>query len=272
MNSLLLPMFTFSVSLGLCLACGSAEQSYRKVAENSLDAKPIQPVEFSFSLPARSNLGLDSNVLLQKMTGYAFRIEGQGEQCRDTNVHESYGAYEDSRTFAMELSGTCNYLVNVMVGELAPAKSELQLTATINYNDHIKPVIAQQCVSCHADYKDFSVVAANARSIISYVENESMPPKMPLDGSTIALFLAWGDEGYLESDPNPKVETAADTALKSVFYRNNTNDYIMSYELLGRSIFELRRSLWIQPDGEALGLANEQIYTFRTSLSGPGLH
>jgi len=233
-----------------------------------LDAVVVQPVKFSFSLPSRTNLGLDASVLQQKMNGYAWRIVGQGERCADSKVHESYGPYEDARTYAMELSATCNYLVKIMVGALNTSASPaaLNLTTTINYESHIKPVIQQSCVSCHAGYQDFSGVQKNARSIVSHIENETMPPAAPLDGSIVALFLAWADDGYQQSDPNPSIPTATDEALSEVYYRNNSNDMINNYELLGRTSYELRRSLWIQPAGEALDLANEQIYTFRTSL------
>jgi hypothetical protein len=247
------------------MACGSVEeQNLRKVAHGALDAQPARRVDFSFMLPSRSTLGLDQSILQERMTGYSWRIEGQGERCTDDKVHESFGPYEDARTYAMQLLDNCNYLVKIMVGELS-AQPALGLTATINYNDHIKPVIQQQCVSCHADYNDFSVIQQHASSIITHVENETMPPNVPLDGATIAMFLAWGDDGFQESNPNPPVITPADTALNKVFYRNNANDFIMSYELMGRTTYELRRSLWIQPDGEALGLENQQIYTFRVT-------
>lgn len=265
MNRTFIPLFTFTTGLLVSFACGTSEQNYRKVALNSADALPIQPVDFSFSLPARSNLGLDSSVLQQKMTGYAWRIEGQGDKCADSQVHESYGPYQDSRIFAMQLSSTCNYLVKIMVGALAEAPAALELTGTINYTDHIKPIITSQCLSCHADYKDFAVVDKIAKTIVTQVENQTMPPSGGLDGSQIALFLAWGDAGFLEKDPNPTVPTAADQSLSAIYYRNNANDKIMDYELLGRSSFELRRSLWIQPEGQALGLSHEQIFTFKTS-------
>jgi hypothetical protein len=265
-NRTLLPLVTLSTSVALGLACGSAElQNYRKVPQGSLDATPAQPVDFYFSLPSRSNLGLDTSVLQQKMTGFAWRIEGQGDKCTDTKVHESFGPYEDARTYAMQLSATCNYLIKIMVGELAPTPA-LSLTATINYDEHIKPVIQQQCVSCHADFSDFSAIEKNATSIVAHVENETMPPNAPLDGATIALFLAWGDDGFKQSNPDPTPVTPADSALSAVFYRNNTNDFIKSYELMGRTTYELRRSLWIQPAGEALGLDNQQIYTFRVTV------
>jgi hypothetical protein len=248
------------------MACGTPveEQNLRKVAQGALDALPSQPVDFSFSLPSRSNLGLDSSILKEKMTGFAWRIEGQGERCTDSKVHESYGPYEDARTYAMQLSANCNYLVKIMVGVLAPEPA-LNLTATINYDQHIKPVIQKECTSCHPDYTDFSVIEKNASSIVAHVENETMPPNSPLDGGTIALFLAWGDDGFKQSDPNPTPVTPSDEALSEVFYRNNNNDFIMSYELMGRTTFELRRSLWIQPAGEALGLSSQEIYTFRVS-------
>jgi hypothetical protein len=248
------------------MACGTSveEQNLRKVAQGALDALPSQPVDFSFSLPSRVNLGLDAALLNEKMTGYAWRIEGQGERCTDSKVHESFGPYEDARTYAMQLSANCNYLVKIMVGELPPQPA-LNLTATINYEQHIKPVIQKECVSCHAEYSDFSVIEKNASSIVAHVENETMPPNSPLDGATIAMFLAWGDDGFKENDPNPTPVTAADEALSAVYYRNNNNDMIMSYELMGRTTFELRRSLWIQPAGEALGLQNSEIYTFRVA-------
>lgn len=264
MKHTLLPLVTLSAALVLSTACGTAdEQNYRKVAKGVLDALPAEPlVDFSFSIPSRINMGLDRDVLQQKMTGYAWRIEGQGANCTDTKVHESFGPYEDGRNYAMQLSASCNYLVKIMVGELG-IQPALNLAATINYDDHIKPVISQQCVSCHVDYEDFSIVSRNASSIVAHVENETMPPTAPLDGALIALFLAWGDDGFQKSNPNPPPITAADTALGAVYYRNNTNDMIMSYELMGRTTYELRRSLWIQPAGESLGLANQQIYTFR---------
>jgi hypothetical protein len=261
-------LVTLSAALALSTACGTAEpQNYRKVAQGALDALPAEPlVDFSFSIPSRNNMGLDGAVLKQKMTGYAWRIEGQGDKCTDSRVHESYGPYEDGRTYAMQLSASCNYLVKIMVGELG-IQPALNLAATVNYDDHIKPVIQQQCVSCHVDYQDFRVISKNASSIVAHVESETMPPTAPLDGALIALFLAWADDGFQESNPNPPPLTAADTALGSVYYRNNTNDMIMSYELMGRTTYELRRSLWLQPAGESLGLANQQIHTFR--VSGP---
>ncbi|WP_141733003.1 hypothetical protein [Oligoflexus tunisiensis] len=265
MNRILLPFVTVSASVVLSTACGSVEeQNLRKVAHGALDAQPARLIDFSFMLPSRSNLGLDQSILQERMTGYAWRIEGQGERCTDEKVHESFGPYEDARTYAMQLLDNCNYLVKIMVGELAP-QTALNLTATINYDEHIKPVIQKECVSCHADYTDFAVIQANASSIVAHIENETMPPNSPLDGATIAMFLAWGDDGFQEKNPNPPQLTPADTALSAVYYRNNTNDFIMSYELMGRTTYELRRSLWIQPDGEALGLDNQQIYTFRVA-------
>jgi hypothetical protein len=270
-NRTLLPLITLSASLVLSTACGTAveEQNLRKVPQGALDALPAQPVEFSFSVPSRSSLGFDAALLKEKMTGYAWRIEGQGERCMDTKVHESYGPYEDARTYAMQLSATCNYLVKIMVGELAPTPA-LKLTTTINYDEHINPVIQKECVSCHPDYSDFAAIQKNASSIVAHVENETMPPNAPLDGSTIALFLAWGDDGFKKENPNPPVVMPSDEALSSIYYRNNNNDFIMSYELMGRMTFELRRSLWIQPAGESLGLSNEEIYTFRVASPTSG--
>ncbi len=271
MNRTLLPLVTLSASVVLGMGCGTAveEQNLRKVAQGALDALPAQPVDFSFSLPSRSSLGLDSATLKEKMTGYAWRIEGQGERCTDAKVHESYGPYEDARTYAMQLSGNCNYLVKIMVGELT-GPAALKLTATINYETHIKPVIQKECVSCHADYTDYSTIEKNASSIVAHVENETMPPEAPLDGATIALFLAWSDDGFKQNDTNPTPVTASDEALQNVFYRNNNNDLIMAYELMGRSTYELRRTLWIQPAGEALGLTNQEIYTFRVGTPTTG--
>ena len=269
MNSYLILCLGSLVGIGLLVGCGSdPEKNYRRSRLGSLDAVPTLPVSFSFSLPARASFNLDAHTLMTKVNGFAWRIEPQGEKCRDTSLHEGYGPYEDNRVFAMEVSGTCSYSINIKIGELS--SGSLWIAAPINYDQHIQPIINKQCVSCHAEYANYQGVRANARNIVSRIEAETMPPKLALGDSEIALFLAWGDGGFIEKNLSQGPVSKSEQALSHVYYRNDNNDVIFSNELLGRTFYELRRSLWIQPDGEALGLSTSQLFTFRTEIEkGP---
>ncbi|MCX6127889.1 MAG: hypothetical protein NTX25_02350 [Proteobacteria bacterium] len=262
MNSQLIVTLTVLSIFGL--GCGEAEPvNLRKAVGTSLDATPVVPVSVSFTLPSRANFNLDASTLRSKLNGYAWSLEGQGDKCKDSKIHEASGAYEDSRTFILDLSTDCNYMVKIMLGELNPPK--LNLATKINYQQHIQPILNESCTSCHAEFKDYAGVRAQAHSIVSHIENETMPPKAPLEAGAIALFLAWADSDFSEKPEISAVPRVSEGALQKTYYKNNNNDMIMAYELLGRTSYQLRRSLWIQAEGEELGLLTKQLFTFRTT-------
>ncbi len=255
-----------SFIVSMAYGCGKeAAKSYRNGSENSFKGIISLPVLFSFSLPPRNSFKLDEATQLSRINGYAWRVDGQGKNCQDSIAHESFGSYEDGKKFSFNISGTCSYFVTVMLGELASTK--LSLTDRITYIQQVQPIMDQQCVSCHTEFSSFAGVRAQAKNIVASIEAGTMPPSGALADEKIALFLAWADAGFAEKDLKEQEPNVVNSALSEVFYRNNYNDRITDYELLGRTSYELRRSLWIQPAAEALGLQTTQVFTAPTDSS-----
>lgn len=245
------------------MACGGETRSDKRQEKGiSLDVLAYKPVKFEFMLPDRSTLVSESPDITAKLTGFFYKIQGEGEACPESEVHEDAGSYDDGRLISLNVISACNYLVTIKIGNFqAPATAALTAT-TVNYQEHIQGLVQQNCVSCHASYASYAGVKDAAKAMVMAVENESMPPTAPLAGSEIALFLAWADSGFLENNPTASLPSPQEQSLNKVYYRNDNYDYIQSYELLGRTRYELQRSLWLQAEGQAEGLQTKQLYTF----------
>jgi hypothetical protein len=140
----------------------------------------------------------------------------------------------------------------------AELKDQGFLAHSVTFTDDIKPLLDANCVSCHPSYADYAGFKNDAAQAILDIENGSMPQAGPLADSDIATFLAWQDGGYHEADEAPPESDEAQK-LGNIFYRNNDNDVLESYELLGRTYYELTRTLWIQPEGQAQGLTTKHV-------------
>ncbi len=258
------PYFPWIALYLAAVACGGEIRSDKRQLKGvSLDVRAAKPVAFEFAIPDRSKLAAEVSDINETLTGYYYSVRGEGKSCPSSELHEGAGLYDDGRVIAFDLIGACNYLLTIKLGQFVEPAPTAALTQTvINFQDHIQPIIKTNCVSCHPAYDSYAGVKDAARSMVLAVEDEVMPPTAPLGGSDIALFLAWADGGYLENDPAPHIPSAAEKSIDKVYYRNNNNDFIQSYELLGRTKYELQRALWLQSDGEARGLQTKQLFTF----------
>lgn len=260
-----LPITVSSLSLALSLglsACGSENKAnYRKGliggdAEAVVNDVPRVPV--NFKLPSRS-----ADPAATALSAYYYRLEGSGAACPAGEIKEEVGAYVDDQEFLLRLASVCDYKVTIKLGALAgPA-----LSGSLNYQDDIKTIIADHCLSCHETYSDYAELAAKGDLIVSRVETGSMPQNGALSDEEIAKFLAWKDGGYLEKNPDP-APTEKEQGLSAVYYRNNNNDILKGIELKSRTQYELRRSLWLQPEGLALGLSVKELFSFDNESIG----
>ncbi len=242
---------------GISLGCGKEyKASYRLSRTGGAEAKTdVKRIPVNFKLPSRS----EDPALTTALTGYYYRLQGSGEHCPSGELKEDIGAYEDDKEFILRLSSVCDYSVTIKLGELAsPA---FALGAKLNYNDSIKDLIGKNCVACHESYGNYAEVVAKGDLIIARAESGTMPPTGSLSSFEIAQLLAWKDEGYIEKDPSPQ-PSARENGLKEVYYRNNNNDSLKGVELLTRTQYELRRSLWLQAEGEEKGLKVNEILSF----------
>ncbi len=255
----LFSLLTCAAAIGCGQEVERIERRQTKTA--SLDAVPNSPVEFTFTLPDRATLRQQIPNIDEMITGYYYKIQGEGNNCPRSEVHEKSGVYDDGMLLKLTVQSSCNYLITVQIGEYSEPSGPAALKATtINFTDHIKPLLSEHCASCHPSYTVYSEAKAAGRAIVMSAENETMPPSRPLEDMSIAMLLSWADHNYPEIDL--KAEAPSSLALKRILYRNNNNDYLQSYELFGRSSYELRRSLWLQPEGQAAGLSTNQLYTF----------
>ena len=256
-----LPIVMSSILLcSLLLAsCGSEKSAdYRspKLA-NTLEAISEKPNEVvvRFTLPDRSQ-----DASLKAVTGYYLRLIGEGSNCPPGEMIEEVGTWDDAnRVVNLKVNGKCTYGVTMRLGVYqGPA---LARTGPINYEEHIKPMLELNCISCHETFASYSEVVQNGEMIIQQVEAKTMPQLAPLSDADIAMFLAWKDGAFLETS-SVGLPSAKEQLLSSVYYQNNHNDFLMAYEMLSRSTYELRRSLWIQPAGIAAGLLVKEISTY----------
>lgn len=258
-----------SIGAGLSLmlsACGTENKAnYRKgtigapvEAEAVVDKLARVPV--NFKLPNRK-----FDPAAGALTGYYYRLKGSGEACPTTENKEEVGAYVDDKEFILKLANVCDYTVTIKLGVLAaPA-----LTATLNFSNNIKSILQSNCVSCHETYGDYAEVKAKGALIVSRVEAGTMPQAGALSDDDIAKFLAWKDGGYLEKDPSP-APSEKESGLSAIYYRNNNNDSLKGVELKSRSQYELRRSLWLQAEGQSHGLKVNELFSFENeSISAP---
>ena len=86
-------------------------------------------------------------------------------------------------------------------------------TATINYTDHIAPIMSNSCIGCHSNPPNngapfplisYSQVSQRANSILSAMNKQSgTPGAMPTSGrlpqATIDLVEQWIADGKLEN-------------------------------------------------------------------------
>jgi hypothetical protein len=249
-----------SLAVWLLLAgCGDdkvADYRSAKIAKTleAVVGKP-NPVHLNLTLPDRSK-----DATLTQVTGYYLRLLGEGNECPKGEMIEMVGGYDDqSRELRFDVNGKCSYAVLLKLGSYhAPT---LALARSINYESDIKPIVEAHCLSCHDSYASYQELAANGELIVREVESKAMPKAVPLGDDDIAKFLAWKDGGYVEKSSDP-LPTVKEQMMSEVYYQNNHNDYLMAYELLGRENYELRRSLWLQPAGEAAGLTLKELLTF----------
>ncbi|MBC7659379.1 MAG: hypothetical protein H7249_06695 [Chitinophagaceae bacterium] len=263
------PRIFIGLSLSAALmACGANTANYRSPglvagASSEADAKvEATRANVAFLIPDRADAP-DSE---PTMNGYYYGFKGTGTNCPANELFEELGSYVDTKPVTVRLSSLCTYSVTMKLGVLAPGAT-LGLAAPaaaaipISFDGQIKDIVAKNCVSCHEGYANYKELVSHGDIIIQRLEAGTMPQAAPLPDSEIAVFLAWKDAGYLEKDPTP-LPTAKESGLETVYYKNNNNDLLMDYELLGRSKTEIRRSLWLQPDGVKLGLKVDELKNY----------
>ncbi len=264
--STFLPKVSLTLAtLSLLTACGmETTANYRTPTfDTQLDAKAVKPnaVLINFTLPDRT-----SQPEYKSLSGYYYRLVGEGAACPTGEVIEEVGTWEDANNeVKFQVNGKCNYAVTVRYGVIGAA-SGLALGSTINWTDDIKPIIQSNCASCHENYLDYATVVQEADDIIRQIEAGTMPKIAPLAVADVAKFLGWKDGGF-EQKTAVVLPSEKEKALSEVYYENNRNDYLMSYEIISRSTYELRRSLWIQPDGEKAGLSVKEVSTWAPKTS-----
>jgi hypothetical protein len=254
--------FLTCIPLLLLSACGGEiVTSLRQERLQGLDAASKRRLDFEFRLPDRGSITARDSTTIDRLNAYYYRFEGEGPECPKGERFEGADAYQDNKTIKLKLTDLCNYSIVIKIGE--SEASPLALTAsTISYERHIQPILQKSCSSCHAGFASYQGARASAEAIVMAVEEQTMPPDQALPLSDIAAFVAWADDGFLERDPIAAKTTVLEQQISKVYYRNNNNDSLMAYELLGRTTYELRRSLWLQDDGLTLGLETKQLYTF----------
>jgi WD40 repeat protein len=125
-----------------------------------------------------------------------------------------------------------------------PLVSTLQLAAggeeSVNYEDHIKPIFRQHCLSCHGDDKEkadlnlqsyatalkggsggMAVVAGRSsqsllfKSITDPDDDARMPPKKPaIPAEQLAMIQKWIDSGLRESSGSKSLVAERDLSFK----------------------------------------------------------
>lgn len=240
-------------------ACGTeGPQRLLNGKSNILEAvaeKP-NPVLVSFTLPDRT-----ARPEYAGINGYYFKLLGEGADCPSGELIEEVGTWDDAnREMKFKVNGKCSYSVTMRLG-VYQESTALALQGPISFQNDIKPIMESQCVSCHETYIDYNEVKANGEMILREIEAKTMPMAAPLSDADIAKFLAWKDNGYTEKSV-VALPSEKEKQLTKIYYQNNKNDYLMAYEMLSRVTIELRRSLWIQADGEAAGLTAKEIATY----------
>lgn len=253
--------FRFVTVAGLCVTlarCGSSPDSNLDLRNkiSGLDGSGVPKIDFYFGLPDRSRLeGADASALID---AFYYKLEGKGEKCPPGEIYEATVDYEDNLFIDFPIASDCSYDLDFRAGRRAAAAGEIQLAAQLNFASDIKPLLEKNCTSCHAEYSDYAKFRQVAAQSILDIESGIMPPAAPLSDGDIAVFLAWQAGGYLEVDDSP-AESAEAQKLGTIFYRNNSDDVLNSYEFLGRTFYELARTLWIQPEGQAEGLSSKYV-------------
>lgn len=103
----------------------------------------------------------------------------------------------------------------------------------VTWHEHVRPMVDQHCVSCHAEggvapftFDDDETIEVLAPLIVDSVVNGTMPPwqfdaecrkpvdDLTLDPATIATFTDWSADGFLIGDPReyvaPEMEAPAE--------------------------------------------------------------
>lgn len=83
-------------------------------------------------------------------------------------------------------------------------------TANVTYNNTIKSVMTNNCISCHGNppsggapnsYTTYTQVKNDVNKIIEFINSASnpMPPSGQMPSSTRSLFQQWKNDGLLEN-------------------------------------------------------------------------
>ena len=100
-------------------------------------------------------------------------------------------------------------------------------TVTNYHHQHIKPLVAQHCLSCHREgdvglypFETYDQTYAMGPALVAAVQNRSMPPwghnpdcrptenSLWLDEDALAVFTDWQEHGFQEGDAAATASTA----------------------------------------------------------------
>lgn len=239
-------------------ACGSSPDSNLNLRNKAseLDGVSGRQIDFYFGLPDRSLI--EGGDAASAVNGFYYKLQGKGDKCPGGDVYEATVGFEDNKFVSFPINANCSYDLTFRLGRLAEGEGQALAGSKLNFATDIKPLLEKNCSSCHSEYQDYASFRAVADQAILDIESGVMPQGAPLSDDEVAVFLAWQAAGYLEAD-DTLPESAEAQKLSSVYYRNNNDDILNSYELLGRTFFQVVRTLWIQPEGQAQGFNSKYV-------------
>ena len=88
--------------------------------------------------------------------------------------------------------------------------TDIEFSATVTYEEHVKPIMEASCTGCHATTKqgpersgapagvnldNFQVVKESSERSNARIQGGTMPPYGSVDGNGKATFQQWIDDG-----------------------------------------------------------------------------
>lgn len=256
----------YSLVFGLTLMSGACRQEEpivdkRSIRSVSQDARPGNP-NILFYLPAPDSIITDAETLGSPLDIYYLRVDALGDDCEDGGtVLEQSGPYPNNseEPIALPSKDGCDYEVEFLLGSTAEPLDPDATSETITYESPIAKSLNDHCLSCHPGYNSYEAVMLVKDEIVFQVENSLMPPDGGLPDVSIAAYLAWQANGFLESDPNKPEPDSLRATVRQVFYRNNRNSTVYNYQLLGRRYLVYEESLWLQEIGYQAGYRSTEL-------------
>jgi len=249
----------------LLVACDDEEVDQRQMSKwNSSDLEVQVGPDLLVYLPDRSQLQATNPDVIDLINSFYLKITPEGQRCQDQKTIEILDAYRDNEAIEFRTLRFCDYRLEFMVGHTDPKKiansgAQKQLNSAVNYVDNIQPILQEHCLSCHPNYLSYRELMPYFAELVFQVENNLMPPTQPLAQADIARFLVWQANDFAETNPQDPDADSLLANISQVYYRNNLNTVVFEYMLLNRNYFAYEDSLWLQPDGEAIGIQTLEL-------------